>query len=172
MARRECEFGAAVTNLRARDSFYQCNGFRQEHAVTRDGDRRASRIFRLAHVILGIPGRHADYSRMSAEHLGEVVDCLGVQAANGAVATEHSEHFDIGNRFARKVSELCGLIVVLFDYKAAHARASGATCHVENVERAGCLTAMWPETVRVEVSVNVYDVAHQRARGPARSRKA
>jgi hypothetical protein len=93
---------------------------------------------------------------VSAHHLGKVVDCLGVEATDGTVTTEHSEHFDIGNRLASKVSELCGLIVVLFDHKAAHARASRAARHVDNIKRTGCLTAVWTETVGIEVGVNVY----------------
>src|SRR5690606_19778244 len=122
-------------------------------------DRSALRASGLTHVILGIPSRHADDSRESSFQLAEVMDCFRVQAADAEVATEHAVHLDIGNGLAGKVSELRGLIVVLLDDEAAHARASRATRHVDDVERARCLSAVRAEAVGIEVDVNVRGAA-------------
>ena len=111
------------------------SGFGQKLAVAADADERP-RLFREAHLVLGVECRHPDDASPAAGDPGEVFHRGRIHAADREIEIDPAEHLESRCLFPREKRQPRGRVVMILEHDAAHALRSCQCGNVEAVNRA------------------------------------
>src|SRR5690348_7308962 len=108
--------------------------FREQLSVLGHRNERAV-LFREAHLVLGIEGRHPDYASPAALHQHHALDCRGIDAAHRAIEVDSAEDLDAWHFFAYDVSKRRSGFVVVLQYQPTHAATLGEPREIDRIDR-------------------------------------